>query len=459
MNSNGAGRNRVTVGRTGGGLQPMRSSNVRRWASILMVVLVPTMAGVAVTTAAPAAASTREAKPGPPTDVTVTPVSGGEMVSWTPPAKDGGSPITGYTASGLTGVTCSTTGATACTLSGFVDGQRYIIHVRAMNAVGLGRQSAGVKVTAGQSPDCSTIGPGADLQYCPLQHADLANADLPNANLRGADLVHADLSGATVTGANLEETKLGGVKLAGLDLTGVASGGIFNGPKSLPPNWQLVGGYLLGPGADLDTVNFSLGVDWTGVDLSNADLTNAGIGVSRLTNVNFTDASMSNVAFANSSLVNVDFTGANLTHADLNGTTIVGATLLGVPLADANLSELSASGITGAPASLPTNWRLVDGYLLGPGGGLQGADLAGVNLSGADLDEESFIDDNLTGADLSDTQLISSGFYEADLTDANLNGANMTSAANLDQATWNNTTCPDGTNSNDDGNTCISNLG
>jgi hypothetical protein len=84
--------------------------------------------------------------------------------------------------------------------------------------------------------------------------------------------------------------------------------------------------------------NFSLGIDWTSVELSNGDLTNTSIGVSRLTSVNFTDARMPNVSIANSYLMNVDFAGANL-------------------------SELSASAITRAPASQPTNWRLVDGYL------------------------------------------------------------------------------------------------
>lgn len=43
------------------------------------------------------------------------------------------------------------------------------------------------------------------------------------------------------------------------------------------------------------------------------------------------------------------------------------------------------------------------------------------------------------------------------LADANLTGANL-SGAYLSFATWNDTICPDGTNSNNDGDTCVNNL-
>jgi uncharacterized protein YjbI with pentapeptide repeats len=43
------------------------------------------------------------------------------------------------------------------------------------------------------------------------------------------------------------------------------------------------------------------------------------------------------------------------------------------------------------------------------------------------------------------------------LTGANLSGANLNSAT-LTGVKWNNTTCPDGTNSNADAGTCIGHL-
>jgi uncharacterized protein YjbI with pentapeptide repeats len=46
----------------------------------------------------------------------------------------------------------------------------------------------------------------------------------------------------------------------------------------------------------------------------------------------------------------------------------------------------------------------------------------------------------------------------ATLTGANLTGAQL-SGADLTDAIWSDTTCPDGTNSDNDGDTCVNNLG
>ena len=70
---------------------------------------------------------------------------------------------------------------------------------------------------------------------------------------------------------------------------------------------------------------------------------------------------------------------------------------------------------------------------------------------------------SLVGLDASGMDLVNINLYEATLTNADftntdLAGANM-DLAFLMGATWANTTCPDGTNSNDDGDTCVNNLG
>lgn len=46
---------------------------------------------------------------------------------------------------------------------------------------------------------------------------------------------------------------------------------------------------------------------------------------------------------------------------------------------------------------------------------------------------------------------------EANLANANLSGDNFT-GANLTGVTWSDTLCPDGTNSDNDGDTCVNNL-
>jgi uncharacterized protein YjbI with pentapeptide repeats len=64
----------------------------------------------------------------------------------------------------------------------------------------------------------------------------------------------------------------------------------------------------------------------------------------------------------------------------------------------------------------------------------------------------------LSHADLSYAVLTSAKLNDADLAGANLTGAMLTKAvlsgANLDGATWSSTTCPDGTNSNQVGDSC-----
>lgn len=64
---------------------------------------------------------------------------------------------------------------------------------------------------------------------------------------------------------------------------------------------------------------------------------------------------------------------------------------------------------------------------------------------------------HLIGADLRDANLAGADLTGADLTDANLRGADLSNAVVKD-VTWLNTTCPDGTNSDDAGKTCRGHL-
>jgi hypothetical protein len=85
--------------------------------------------------------------PGPPIIGTATAGNGRATVSWTAPALDGGSPITGYivtpyvsTWTGLPRVFNST--ATTQTVTGLTNGWPYRFRVQAINALGTGSYSA-----------------------------------------------------------------------------------------------------------------------------------------------------------------------------------------------------------------------------------------------------------------------------------------------------------------------------
>ena len=81
--------------------------------------------------------------PGAPTGVTATAGNAQALVAWSAPASDGGSPITGYTATSSPGAkTCTTSGALSCTVSGLTNGTPYTFTVTATNAAGTGPASA-----------------------------------------------------------------------------------------------------------------------------------------------------------------------------------------------------------------------------------------------------------------------------------------------------------------------------
>jgi Fibronectin type III domain len=123
---------------------PAGRNVLRLFAPALLAVSVLT-----VVASVPAGAhAPRIKKPGAPTAVTATAVSGGAAVSWMAPVSDGGSPITGYTVTASHGgQTCTTTGATMCTVTGLTNGRSYEIKVRASNIEGEGHTSTRVQVT------------------------------------------------------------------------------------------------------------------------------------------------------------------------------------------------------------------------------------------------------------------------------------------------------------------------
>ena len=111
-------------------------------------------------------------------------------------------------------------------------------------------------------------------------------SDLTNANLSDSDLTNTNLHGAILTG----------VDLSGAQLNGLKSGQVTGAPI-LPTEWEITGGYIVGPGADLKGAFLSnvslagdnlMGVNLTGANLYNVDLTNAVLNTATLTGVSST---------------------------------------------------------------------------------------------------------------------------------------------------------------------------
>jgi uncharacterized protein YjbI with pentapeptide repeats len=254
--------------------------------------------------------------------------------------------------------------------------------------------------------------PGVDWSGCHLAGANLSGADLSGADLSGANLERANLTGSNLSGANLADSfidnaelphaDLNGTILAGIyTVVGVTSGGITGTPASLPDTQlgptHLIDGYLAGPDVNLD-----------GADLASANL--AGI------------------RFEAATFVGADLASANLTGASVDGD-LASANLSGTDLAGAYLAGVSSGAITGTPSALPANWRLVDGYLIGPDAQVTQANLTGANLSGADMQMINLTGTNLTDADMAGADLADAGLGLTTLTGANLIGADLAKLA------------------------------
>ena len=263
-------------------------------------------------------------------------------------------------------------------------------------------------------------------------HTDCPGANLAGADLAYTDLAFADLSGAELRGASFPGADLSGADLSAADLSAVSSGGIIGIPVALPTNWTIINGYLLGRAADLAYAN-----------LSGTNLTKA------------------------------DFAHANLTGADLYDTVLVR-----VNLRTANLTDVYSGDIDGPPGPLPAGWQFgMDAALVGPtanltgttfAGDLEHTNLSGVNLTDSTLERSDFTGDHFTGANFTDSTLTDDNlsgvnFNKANLTGSTITDSNLTHAqligTTLTGVTWTDTTCPDGTNSDTDGDTCVNNLG
>ena len=241
----------------------------------------------------------------------------------------------------------------------------------------------------------------------------------------GVDMSGLDLAGFDLTGVSLFGSRLEGAKLAGS--TGVPTTTVLGGfplvargrPATIPESWALlpVTGWSGDPPGsdylivtDASTLNLdgmtgafvstlpNLRIDRSQV-LRNANLSGRRLVGSSLTGVNMEGSDLSGSDLSNSTLVSVDGGGTAVPSSGavpagatrptygvkLFRSRLTGVNLNGAKLRFAGLDGVRSGGLKGAPASLPSGWKLTSGYLVGPKADLTKANLFGAALSGIKL--------------------------------------------------------------------------
>jgi len=315
----------------------------------------------------------------------------------------------------------------------------------------------------------SLAGQCSDFRGANFTNANLSGAVIKNSavygqlqcgtvNLVGANFTNANLSSATftnvdVSGSSFQSANVAGFKLSGI-VTNVTSG-LLQGTASAFQSSKQVAGFFVGPnlnvsGADLSGANLA-GLNMSGADLTNTNLSWASLVGANLTNVKLPGANLDNAYLTSATLSGVKSggllgqaaslpstwkltqgylvgPGANLTNAVLTG-----ANLAGVSLANATLTWVASGAISGVPTALPLGWGFCNGYLIGPNSvltnaNLTGANLAGINLAGAVL--QGVKSGSVAGlpSALPPDWKVTAGYLVgpgADLTSANLTGADL----------------------------------
>lgn len=270
-------------------------------------------------------------------------------------------PDVNLTDANLLGMDLSAMDLSNCVLKGIISG----------NIIGTPKLPSGYKIIKGY-----IVGPDVNLTDANLSGANLSELVLNNCTLKGIisgniigtpilptgyKVINGYIIGADLilTGANLSGADLTDIDLTNSILHGLISKSI-SGEPILPIDYKIIKGYIIGPYVNL-----------IGADLEDVDLTQANLKGIKTGNVQGIPILPNGYHIMNGLILgpNVDLTSANLIDLDLNDVDLTGCIL----------NQIVSMNIRGQPR-LPNDYKIFNGYIIGPNVSLQNADLSNLDL-------------------------------------------------------------------------------
>ena len=183
---------------------------------------------------APSTAVTPATVPGAPTAVSAVAGDAQATVSWTAPASDGGSAITGYTVTSAPGgVTATTAGATSAVVLGLTNGTAYRFTVTATNAIGTGAASvASSPVTPVPAPTAPAAPTAVNASPGNTQATVTWTAPSSNGSAITNYTVTSSPGGLTANSATTSATVTGLTNGTAYTFTVTATNSVGTGPSS-----------------------------------------------------------------------------------------------------------------------------------------------------------------------------------------------------------------------------------
>ncbi|MEN8136016.1 MAG: pentapeptide repeat-containing protein [Thermodesulfobacteriota bacterium] len=300
---------------------------------------------------------------------------------------------------------------------------------------------------------------GGNLEGANLKGANLQKADLKRISARGADFESADLQNANLYDAIFADSNFKNANLKKADMRQA----IFKRASLESADMQ---------GAKLDHCGLQ-NANLQKADLQNAEMVAASLGGANLQQTNLYKTDLRNADLQKANLKNADLREADLRLAKLEGADLrgVGVKLLGAKLKGAFLEGALLDDAVreyaekkGGQFTRDTRIDSDDPAIDGSSGGTKSTtapspdksfnqehldrllktkickkcNLEGANLAGVDLSRGNIDGANLKGADLHDSNLRGLRAWKTDFESANLHGANLQDAdmgnANLHKA-------------------------